>query len=111
MALFSALPFCCNPKRCSKSLWLYLRFITGYETIEQVICIYCPPTLIDREDSNTRELIPGSWKDDLPPQSLLPLQPALVHNYTSEANEMRQEFTRWFSDERDVEWQRRMCGL
>ena len=72
--------------------------------------IYCPPTLIDREDPNTRELIPGSWRDDLPPESLLPLQPALVYNYTSEAKEMRQEFTRWFSDEEDVEWQRRMCG-
>ena len=38
--------------------------------------IYCPPTLIEREDPNTWELIPGSWRDDLPPESLLPLQPA-----------------------------------
>ena len=47
----------------------------------------------------------------LQPRKLLPLQPALVHNYNSEAKEMRQEFTQWFSDEGDVGWQRRMCGL
>lgn len=60
--------------------------------------IYCPQTLIDREDPDTGELITGSRRDDFPSESLLPLQPALVHNYTREAKEMCEEFTRWFSD-------------
>jgi hypothetical protein len=73
--------------------------------------IYCPPTLIDREDPITGEVIPGSWRDDVPSESLMPLQPSLSHNHNSGAREMRQEFTRWFSDEGDLPWQRKMCGL
>ena len=73
--------------------------------------IYCPLTLIDREDMATGELIPGLWMDDIPSESLLPLQPALIHNSASEAKAMRQEFTRWFSDEGDDAWQRKICGI
>jgi hypothetical protein len=73
--------------------------------------IYCPLTLIDREDMATGELIPGLWRDDIPSESLLPLQPALIHNSASEAKAMPQECTRWFCDEGDVAWQRKMCGI
>ena len=72
--------------------------------------IYCPPTLINREDSCTGELIPGSWRVDVPTESLEPLRPALSQNYTSEAKEMHQEFRSWFSDKGDVPWQRKLCG-
>ena len=73
--------------------------------------IYCPVALIDTEDMATDEFIPGLWRDDIPSESLLPLQPASIHNSVSEAKAMRQEFTRWFNDQGDVGWQRKMCGL
>ena len=73
--------------------------------------IYCPVALIDTEDMATGEFIPGLWRDDIPSESLLPLQPASIHNSVSEAKAMRQEFTRWFNDQGDVGWQRKMCGL
>ena len=104
-------PFLLQPEKVQQITMAILTLHNWLRDDRASRSIYCPPTLIDREDPNTWELIPGSWRDDLPPESLLPLQPALVHNYTSEAKEMRQEFTRWFSDEGDVEWQRRMCGL
>ena len=73
--------------------------------------IYCPVALIDTEDMATDEFIPGLWRDDIPSESLLPLQPASIHNSVSEAKAMRQEFTRWFNDQGDVGWQGKMCGL
>ena len=73
--------------------------------------IYCPVALIDTEDMVTGEFIPGLWRDGIPSESLLPLQPASIHNSVSEAKAMRQEFTRWFNDQGDVGWQRKMCGL
>jgi hypothetical protein len=54
--------------------------------------IYCPLTLIDsREDMATGKLIPGLWRYDIPLESLLPLQPASIHNSASEAKAMHQE--------------------
>ena len=104
-------PFLLQPEKVQQSTMAILMLHNWLPNDRTSRSMYCPPTLIDREDPNTRELIPGSWRNDLLPESLLPLQSALVHNYTSEAKEMRQEFTRWFSDEGDVEWPRRMCGL
>ena len=60
--------------------------------------IYCPVALIDTEDMAKGKFIPGLWRDDIPSESLLPLQPASIHNSVSEAKAMRQEFTRWFND-------------
>ena len=73
--------------------------------------VYCPPGLIDKEDPVTGEIIQGTWRDDSPLESLVSLQPSLQHNYNTGAKEMRQEYTRWFNDEGDVPWQRKMCGL
>jgi hypothetical protein len=54
--------------------------------------IYCPLTLIDsREDMATGKLIPRLWRYDIPLESLLPLQPASIHNSASEAKAMHQE--------------------
>ena len=111
MALFSSSLFAATRKGAAITMAILTLHNWQLRNDRASRSIYCPPTLIDREDPNARELVPGSWRDDLPPESLLPLQPALVHNYTSQAKEMRQEFTGWFSDEGDVEWQRRMCGL
>ncbi|PFX33921.1 hypothetical protein AWC38_SpisGene1062 [Stylophora pistillata] len=61
--------------------------------------IYCPPTLSDREDPETAEIIPGSWRDDIPADSFLDLQPSVSRNCSSEAKNMREEFTQWFNNE------------
>ena len=73
--------------------------------------IYCPPILVDREDPDTAEIIPGSWREDTPSDSFLDLQPSLTRNSCNEAKRMREEFTQWFNNEGDVVWQRCMCGL
>ena len=73
--------------------------------------VYCPPGLIANEDPVTGETIQGTWRDDSPLESLVSLQPSLQHNYNTGAKETRQEYTRWFNDEGDVPWQRKMCGL
>ena len=72
-------PFLLQPEKMQQITMAILTLHNWLRNDRASRIIYCPPTLIDREDSNTRELIPGSWRDDLPPESLLPLQPALVH--------------------------------
>ena len=73
--------------------------------------IYSPPTLVGREDPETAEVIPGSWREDIPTDSFLNLQPSTSRNCSNEAKNMREEFTQWFNNEGDVSWQRHMCGL
>ena len=73
--------------------------------------IYSPPTLVDREDPETAQVIPGSWRDDIPTDSFLNLQPSTSRNCSNEAKNMREEFTQWFNNEGDVSWQRHMCEL
>ena len=73
--------------------------------------VYCPRGPTDNENPVTGEIIQGTWRDDSPLKSLVSLQPSLKHNYNRGAQEMRQEYTRWFNDEGDVPWQRKMCGL
>ena len=66
--------------------------------------VYCPPGLTDNENPVTGEIIQGTWRDDSPLESLVSLQPSLKHNYNRGAQEMRQEYTRWFNNEGDVPW-------
>ena len=73
--------------------------------------IYCPPALIDQDNPETGEITAGTWRNDTPRDSFLDLQGSLLRNSTKAAKEMRQEFTRWFNNEGDVEWQRKMCGF
>ena len=73
--------------------------------------IYCPPAMIDQDSLETGGVIPGTWRNDTPRDSFLDLESSLSRNSTRVAKEMRQEFTRWFNNEGDVEWQRKMCGL
>lgn len=73
--------------------------------------IYSPPALIDREDPETAEVIPESWREDIPTGSFLNLQPSTSRNCSNEAKNMREEFTQWFNNEGVVSWQRHMCGL
>ena len=42
--------------------------------------VHCPPTLIDGEDPNTGEIIPGSWRDNSERQSFLDLHPSTTKN-------------------------------
>ena len=47
----------------------------------------------------------------MPKESFLDLEVSLSRNSTRVAKEMREEFTRWFNNEGDVAWQRKMCEL
>ena len=73
--------------------------------------VYCPASSTDREDPDTGEIIPGSWRDDSKRHSFLDLQPSTTKNYSNDTRCMREEFTRWLTSEGDLSWQRKMCGL
>ena len=77
----------------------------------QTVYSFCPASLTDRENPDTGEIITGSWKDNSERHSFLDLQPSRTKNYSDDTTCMREEFTRWFTNEGYLSWQRKMCGL
>ena len=73
-------PFLLRPSKvkiitlAALSLHNWLRADASYRNV------HCPPTLIDREDPNTGEIIPGSWRDNSERQSFLDLYPSTTKN-------------------------------
>ena len=57
------------------------------------------------------EVIPGSWREDIPTDSFLTLQPSMSRNCSHEAKNMHKEFTHLFNNEVDVSWQRDLWAL
>ena len=68
--------------------------------------VYCPASLTDRENPDTGEIITGSWRDNSERHSFLDLQPSTTRNYSNDARCMRENFTRWFTNEGCLSWQR-----
>lgn len=67
---------------------------------------YVHQGLLDTEDQNTHDLIPGSWRDEIPAASFFPLQAGKMNNYTLSQKEMRDEFREYFmSPTGEVKWQ------
>lgn len=57
--------------------------------------IYCPNELLDRECSDTGELIPGLWRQDTSPTQLSN-GPRIPRRGTTEAQNIRNEFAEYF---------------
>ena len=104
-------PFLLSPVKVQKIAMAVLTLHNWLNSDRFSRNVYCPPGLTDNENPETGEIIQGTWRDDSPLESLVSLQPSLKHNYNRCAQEMRQEYTRWFNDEGDVPRQRKMCGL
>ena len=104
-------PFLVSPVKVQKIAMAILTLHNWLNSDRFSRNVYCPPGLTDNENPVTGEITQGSWRDDSPLESPVSLQPSLKHNYSRDAQEMRQEYTRWFNDEGNVPWQRKMCGL
>ena len=101
-------PFILNPVKVQKITIAVLTLHNWLNSDRLSRNVYCPPGLTHNENPVTGEIIEGTWRDNSPLESLVSLQPSLKHNYNRGAQEMRQEYTRWFNNEGDVPWQRKM---
>ena len=73
--------------------------------------IYAPPSLADRLDSCTSEILPGSWREDqAQAANLIPLAKQSHGNkLKSHAKKVRDEFKEYFNYEGQVSWQWAKC--
>ena len=67
--------------------------------------VYFSPTLVDREDPETGEIIEGSWRKEIPTESWKSLSNTRAHNPANEAKRIREEFTDYFTNEGCIPWQ------
>lgn len=71
---------------------------------------YAPLGTFDMEDSDTGDLINGSWRleEGMPDSNLIPLQATKSRNHPKPAEQVRMEFTEYFScPQGKVHWQYR----
>jgi len=54
--------------------------------------IYAPEGTFDRENPDTGEVIPGSWRHEDKHENMLPLAQQGSNNYSNNAREIREEF-------------------
>ncbi len=104
-------PFLLEPEKVKKITLAILVLHNWLRADARSSAVYCPSTLIDNEDRDTREIIEGSWRADTISESFVDLQPTISRNSTSKAKQMREEFNMWFNNEGDLPWQRQKCGL
>ena len=67
--------------------------------------VYVPADLVDHENVTTGEIIEGTWRNDQPTESWLPLSLNKANNSTQEAKAIREEFKEYFYNEGCVFWQ------
>ena len=67
--------------------------------------VYFSPTLVDREDPETGEIIEGSWRKEIPTESWKSLSNTRAHNPANEAKSIRDKFTDYFTNEGCIPWQ------
>ena len=72
--------------------------------------IYIPPNLLDFEDMSDN-IIPGAWRNDVPKDSWLDLEPSVNRNPSRQAKDVREEFKRFFMNEGTVPWQWRAAQV
>ena len=67
--------------------------------------VYIPSGLVDREDIESGRVINGSWRSDEIASSWLSLPKSRGNHASNQANEIREEFTEYFTKEGCVPWQ------
>lgn len=67
---------------------------------------YCPPSFADREMEDGT-VVDGQWRDEARQSGgLRPFPATTTHNYTRNASDIREAFTRYFTTpEGEVDWQ------
>lgn len=73
--------------------------------------VYLPQSLLDREDTETGEIIEGSWRSDNPTESWQSLSITKANNPSKEAKLIREEFTDYFANEGCIPWQWRCARI
>ena len=66
--------------------------------------------MLDFEDMSGN-IIPGTWRNDLPKDSWLDLEPSVNRNPSRQAKDVREEFKRFFMNEGTVPWQWRAAQV
>ncbi|KAJ8353296.1 hypothetical protein SKAU_G00208630 [Synaphobranchus kaupii] len=67
--------------------------------------LYTPVTLTDREDLGTGDVLPGEWRAEPAPSSMVQLRATGSNNYATNAKAVREEFRDYFSTNGAVSWQ------
>lgn len=70
--------------------------------------LYTPPDYTDREDLGTGEVLPGQWRSDPAPSSMVQLRSSGSNNYTANAKLVRDEYKEYFNTNGVVSWQHNM---
>lgn len=65
--------------------------------------MYTPPSLVDQEDTETGQIIPGSWREE--PERFLPIAASSDRHPSTYAKEVREEYCRYFNSNGAVSWQ------
>ena len=67
--------------------------------------VYIPNGLADREDIENGTVIEGAWRSDEVTGTWLPLATSRGNHASNQANEIRQEYREYFTQEGCVPWQ------
>ena len=67
--------------------------------------VYFSPTLVNREDPKTGEIIEGFWRKEISTESWKSLSNTRAHNPANEAKRIREKFTDYFTNEGCIPWQ------
>lgn len=65
---------------------------------------------VDIEDYESGNIIPGTWRNDVGSEGIIPLRATQERNFMHEARQKREEFADYFIGEGAVNWQHKMIN-
>ena len=86
-------PFLLEPKKVKAITLAVLTLHNWLRKESDIGKVYFSPTLVDREDPETDEIIEGSQRKEIPRESWKSLSNTRTHNPANEAKRIREEFT------------------
>ena len=90
-------PFLLEPEKVKAVTLAVLTFHNWLRKKSDIGKVYFSPTLVDREDPETGEIIEGSWRKEIPTESWKSLSNTRAHNPANEAKRIREDyFTDYF---------------
>ena len=91
-------PFLLEPKKVKAITLAVLTLHNWLRKESDIGKVYFSPTLVDREDPETGEIIEGSWRKEVHTESWKSLSNTRDHNPANEAKHIREEFTDYFAN-------------
>ena len=98
-------PFLLEPEKVKAVTLAVLTLHNWLRKKSDIGKVYFSPTLVDREDPETGEVIEGYWRKEIPTESSKSLSNTRGHNPANEAKRIREEFTDYFTNEGCIPWQ------